>query len=335
MEDRRINILMATYNGERFIEQQLQSIIGQTYKNWRLFIRDDASTDETLNIIRNYQIKDERIQLITDNLGNLGSCQNFSLLMNSIKNSSGYIMFTDQDDVWLPDKISDTLNEMTFIEDKYGKKYPLLVYTNFSYVDEELKLISSKKNFSATKIKNLRFTNILAQSPIYGCTVMLNKKLADVIKYIPSTAENHDYWIALVASAFGKISYLNKKTILYRQHGKNISGHHDNNSFWKRVDRILVNKKNFEDAQSKMQMALDFANIYCGSLSSSHKKAIEDFINFYKTKAILLLWKNIRNGVRRQTITQTVLFYISVLLLKTKEEFNENCREEKIIIEKF
>jgi rhamnosyltransferase len=310
-----INILMATYNGERFLEQQLQSIINQTYKNWELLIRDDSSNDETLKVINQHEVKDERIHLIKDDLGNLGSCVNFSVLMNRVKSSGEYIMFSDQDDVWLSDKIEDTLAEMLASENKYGKNSPLLVYTNFSYVDEELNVISSKKNFSATKIKNLKFANLLAQNPAYGCTMMINKKLLDLVNDIPSSAENHDYWIALVASAFGKIIYVNKKTVLYRQHGKNISGHHDNNRLSKRMNRIL-NKKNLIDVQSKIRMAIDFKNLYSETLNNSQKKIIDDFINLSTRINFLLLWKNLKNGVRRQTVAQTLLFYISVLLLK-------------------
>jgi rhamnosyltransferase len=316
MEERSVIVLLAAYNGEKFIAEQIESIIQQTYKNWQLFIRDDLSSDDTLSIILKYQKADSRIQVIKDGLGNLKSCKNFSVLMNNVKGSDGYFMFADQDDVWLPNKIEDTLKEMTVLENKYGKEYPLLAYTNFTYVDEQLKVIRSKKNFKANRIKDLSFTNILAQNPIYGCTMMFNKKLLEEVEYIPLSAENHDYWMALFASAFGKISYVDKKTILYRQHGKNISGHHDNNKFSKRVNRILVNKKNFEDVLSKIRMAVDFKTLYSNRLSDSQKNIIDDFINLSRSKNIMLLWKNLKNGVRRQTATQTLLFYFSILFLK-------------------
>lgn len=110
MED-TVAILMATYNGDKYIEEQIQSIINQTYKNWQLFIRDDGSSDETLKIIKNFTNIDHRIHKITDNLGNLGPCLNFNELIKTHLEYK-YIMFADQDDVWLENKIMISVNKI-------------------------------------------------------------------------------------------------------------------------------------------------------------------------------------------------------------------------------
>jgi hypothetical protein len=183
--------------------------------------------------------------LVKDDLGNLGSCQNFSVLMNRIKDKNQYIMFCDQDDVWMPSKINDTLNEMMKLEQEYDNNTPLLVHTNFLYVDSSLKPIESKKRFQPTKIETPTLSNVLCQNSVYGCTMMINQKLAHVTGTIPIEAENHDYWIVLAASAFGKIFYLNKRTVLYRQHGGNLSTQFDFNSFSKRFKRVVIDKKKF------------------------------------------------------------------------------------------
>ena len=103
IENKKIDILMATYNGEKYLVEQLDSIINQTYRNWNLLIRDDNSTDKTLEIIQNYHKKDKRIKILKDNKGNLGIVRNFEELLKS--SESEFIMFSDQDDIWVENKL--------------------------------------------------------------------------------------------------------------------------------------------------------------------------------------------------------------------------------------
>ncbi len=310
-------ILLSTYNGEKYIKQQIDSIVEQTYTHWNLFIRDDGSADNTLNIIKAYNLKDKRITIVSDEKGNVGAAQSFSILLSQVKNYA-YVMFADQDDVWIPGKIQITLQALLNAEEQFSSLTPLLIHTNFIYVSEVLQPIKSKRNYSATKIKNLNFNHLLAQNPAYGCTMMLNNALLQLVKNIPSAAENHDYWVAVVASAFGKIIYLENKTVLYRQHTHNISGNHDNNSLKKRFQRIFLQRKNFKDVQSKIKMAIAFKEQFFFKLSQHQKKILNDFIDLSATKRLGFIQKNISNGVRRQTLMQTVLFYISVFFLKNQ-----------------
>lgn len=314
-----ICILLASFNGEKYISTQIDSLLAQTYSDWKLFIRDDGSTDQTVSIINEYARKDERISIVEDNRKNLGSCQNFATLFNLTRDHFQYIMFCDQDDYWLPFKIEETLLHMQHLEGQREKGAPLLVYTNFKYADENLKEIESRKNFQSTKVSKLSFAHLLAQNPAYGCTMMLNKQLAVIAEVIPPQAENHDYWIALVAGALGEMSYLNKQTILYRQHSHNISTNFDSSSLKKRLKRIVLQRKNFEDAHSKIQMALAFKAAYYSWLKDKQKVILDEYISFATGKKIRLLFKNIKNGVRRQTLSQTFLFYLSMLLLKNRK----------------
>ena len=312
----QISILLACYNGEKFMSDQLESLFAQTYTNWRVFIRDDGSTDQTVSIINKYAEQDKRITIVETNSRNLGSCQNFATLFNLVRNNFEYIMFCDQDDYWLPFKIEDTLRHMQHFEAQHEKELPLLVYTNFKYTYSNLKEIKSKKNFQATKASKVNFAHLLAQNPVYGCTMMLNRQLAAMVDAIPPQAENHDYWVALVASALGKIAYLKKQTILYRQHSNNISTSYDSDSLIKRFKRIFLQRKNLKDARLKIQMAITFKKIYFTLLPDRGKKILDEYLDFGTRKKLLLLFKNLQNGVRRQTISQTFLFYLSILLLK-------------------
>jgi glycosyltransferase involved in cell wall biosynthesis len=321
--DTEIGILLASYNGERFISDQLNSLLAQTYIHWQLFIRDDGSTDKTVSIINKYIEKDKRIHLLTDNQNNLGSCENFATLLNITRGQFQYIMFCDQDDFWLPAKIEETILYMKQVEEQQEKENAVLVYTNFSYADIHLKTIPSRINFQTTKLSNLSFAHLLAQNPAYGCTMMLNRQLADLVKHIPVQAENHDYWTALVASALGKIVYLNKPTVLYRQHDNNISTNYNSNSLEKRLRRIVLQRKNFEDVRRKAAMALAFKDAYYDFLSKSYKQILNEYISLFEHKSLRLLVKNIRNGVRRQTLLQTILFYASILLLRKGKKVYE------------
>lgn len=317
--DKTIAILLAAYNGEKYMSDQIESLFAQTYTNWRVFIRDDGSTDQTVSIINKYAEKDKRITIVEENNSrNLGSCQNFATLFYLVRNYFKYIMFCDQDDYWLPFKIEDTLQHMQHFEAQHEKELPLLVYTNFKYTYSNLEEIKSKKNFQATKVSKLDFPHLLAQNPVYGCTIMLNRQLAAMVDVIPPQAENHDYWVALVASALGEIAYLNKQTILYRQHTNNISTNFDSSSLKKRLKRIVLQRKNFEDVRSKVEMALTFKAIYYSRLKDRQKVILDEFINFATKRKIRFMFKNIQNGVRRQTKRQTFLFYLSMIVLKKR-----------------
>jgi glycosyltransferase involved in cell wall biosynthesis len=220
-----IAIIMTTYNGAPYLPQQLSSILEQTYKEWRLFIRDDYSTDNTITIIEEYANRYlEKIKVIEGEKQNVGIPQSFLLLLNEVE--SDYIMFCDQDDVWLPDKIKNTFNKMREIEDRYGENTPALIHTDLAVVAEDLRALSDSlwdyQHLNPEKGKTLN--RLLVQNVITGCTVMINKPLKNRIHLFPEQAIMHDWWAALVAAAFGKIDYVPMATILYRQHDESFVG---------------------------------------------------------------------------------------------------------------
>jgi len=220
-----IAIIMTAYNGADYLPQQLSSILEQTYRDWRLFIRDDNSSDNTLNIIEEYANRHtEKIKMIEGERRNVGIPQSFLLLLNNVQ--SDYIMFCDQDDVWLPDKIQNTFNKMREIEDRYGENTPALIHTDLAVVAEDLRVLSDSfwdyQHLNPEKGKTLN--RLLVQNVITGCTVMINKALKSKIHFFPEQAIMHDWWTALVAAAFGKIDYVPMPTILYRQHDESFVG---------------------------------------------------------------------------------------------------------------
>ncbi len=219
-----VDILLATYNGEVHLEEQIESLISQDFHGWRLLVRDDGSRDGTLDILSFYAQKyGEKITIVSNGGGNLGPAANFSELM--VHSDADYVMWCDQDDLWMPEKIRATLEKMRAMEDEFGNDTPLLVHTNFKVADGGLTVLAeSGWQYQKTDPQNDSFARLLVQNVVTGCTAMLNKALCDLVRPIPRGALMHDHWVALTAAAFGEIGYLSEPTLLYRQHGCNQVG---------------------------------------------------------------------------------------------------------------
>jgi glycosyltransferase involved in cell wall biosynthesis len=220
-----ISIIMAAHNGGQYLSEQIKSILGQSCKEWQLIIRDDGSCDSTPEVIHEYsQRYPENIRSVTDSDGKLGVSGNFFHLLRHA--DTEYIMFCDQDDIWLPDKIEITLNYMKACESAMGKHLPLLIHTDLKVVDQDARIISdSFWNYQhLAPQQGMQLNRLLVQNVVTGCTVMINRALKNKIQYMPKQALMHDWWIALAAAALGRIDYVPAATVLYRQHNKNNIG---------------------------------------------------------------------------------------------------------------
>lgn len=221
-----IDILLATYNGGKHLREQLNSIITQNYCDWRLLIRDDCSCDETPAIINEYRTKyPDKIILLNNNGSNVGVVRNFSSLLDNA--TADYVMFCDQDDVWLPHKIAVTFDKMLALEKSAGCKVPLLVFTDLTVVNEDGRSVLADSVWEYQQLEPGNVSNLnrlLLQNIPTGCTVMINRALREKATPIPADAAMHDWWLTLVASVFGKSGYVSEATALYRQHGMNVCG---------------------------------------------------------------------------------------------------------------
>lgn len=216
----KIDILMATYNGEKYIREQIDSILSQTYSNFNLIISDDASSDNILNILDEYENKDERVKVFKQNQ-NVGVISNFEFLLNKVENE--FFMFADQDDIWEEDKIEKSINELK-------NEDVDLVYTDLKVVDENLNEISNSywkvKNFEKKVYKYNNFESLYLNNYITGCTILCKSKWIKEILPLPKSTKYviHDYWLSLIVSMNGKIKYIAEPTIKYRQHKQNSIG---------------------------------------------------------------------------------------------------------------
>jgi len=216
----QIDILLATYNGEKYLKEQIDSILSQTYSNFRLIISDDCSNDRTREILKEYEEKDNRITVYYQEK-NLGYVKNFEFLLTKVENE--IYALSDQDDVWLPEKIEKYIENM-------NKEKSDLVFGDLEVVDENLKTINKSFNDYmkiTRKIKKCNdYNRLYLYNCVTGCTIVTKKEFLDKILPLPKNTKHvlHDYWIALITSIYGKISYMEETYIKYRQHGKNQVG---------------------------------------------------------------------------------------------------------------
>ncbi|MGT2949756.1 alpha-L-Rha alpha-1,3-L-rhamnosyltransferase [Streptococcus cuniculi] len=216
----KVHILLSTYNGERFLAEQIDSIRKQTFQDWTLLIRDDGSSDGTRQIIRDYCLKDERIFFINpDDRINLGVIGSFHTLLQH--EAADYYFFSDQDDVWLEQKL-----ELQLAAAKaYPADKPLLVYTDLKVVGQDLSIMHESMIQTQSDHANTQLVQELTENTVTGGVAMINHSLAELWTGREEyDLLMHDWYLALVASALGNLVYIDEPTELYRQHEANVLG---------------------------------------------------------------------------------------------------------------
>ncbi|WP_291752451.1 glycosyltransferase family 2 protein [Cellulomonas sp. 73-92] len=219
-----IEILMAAYQGGAYIDAQIESVLAQTCHDWVLRIRDDNSADDTYAVAQRRAADHPHRIVVNQRPSNSGSAsQNFLEML--VGSTGRYVMLADDDDVWREDKVALTLAEMQRIEASVGAGVPVLVHTDAAVVDQSLRITSpSMAHVQKLPVHETRLARLLVQNSVTGCTVMINRALADLVREPFDGVAMHDWWLALIAAAFGRIGYVEAPTLLYRQHGGNAVG---------------------------------------------------------------------------------------------------------------
>lgn len=308
----KVNILMSTYNGEQFLAEQIRSIQEQTYTDWQLLIRDDGSSDATPSIIAEYVAKDSRIRWINEGKQtNLGVIKSFHTLLND--ELADVYFFSDQDDVWLPDKIEQTLKEAQ----KYPTDEPLMIYMDLKVVDQNLNVLSDSMIRSQSHHANTELVQELTENTVTGGVAMINHSLALLWQQTEDILM-HDWYLALLATAFGRLVYIDKAGELYRQHGNNVLGAR---TLSKRVKKWLRPGLLFElywnlikNSQKQAAFLLDMP------LSSANRKLIEAYVTmmdkgFHERRRVLKQY-----GFKKNKAFHTFVF---TTLILTKFAYKE------------
>lgn len=255
--NKTIAILLATYNSEKYIKEQLDSLLGQTYHSISITVSDDTSTDKTVAIINEYMENHKNITLIKSDAPLKSPQANFWFLLKNAPEAD-YYMFCDHDDFWLKEKVEKTLNKMFEIDDGC----PSLVHSDLFVTDGDLNIISNSMFDSQGLNKNPSLKNSLIQSSVTGCTMMINSALRELALKKQDTTGiiMHDWFLTTLCLAFGKIGFVDEPLILYRQHGNNQVGAKNTRSidyiFKKAVD-FKKNKQRIKDTYLQAKAIVD------------------------------------------------------------------------------
>lgn len=218
IDDIPVDIVMGTYNGAEFLREQIDSLRAQTHRRWRLLVRDDGSSDNTVDLLKAASDEDARIHVISDGLGNLGFNRNFTHLLGV--SSAPYVMFCDQDDVWLPRKAELTLREMILAEER-NPSQPALIHCDARVVDERLTLLHDR--FIGARGRRAGLSAILFSNCVQGAASMINSSLRERVLRLPPLLP-YDFHCGLIAQALGQRRFIDQPLMLYRQHSRNAIG---------------------------------------------------------------------------------------------------------------
>ena len=272
----RIMVLLATYNGSKYVGQMIDSVLAQDYGDFHVILSDDGSKDDTARILEEYACAHPgKITHYRSGM-RFGSAQDHFMHLLQQFHDAPYIMFCDQDDYWHPDKMRKTLSKMQEIE---KCDLPAMVHTDLQVVDGELALMDpSFMHFSKLQGDRLALNQLLVQNVVTGCTMMLNRALAELAcSHLPKDKIlMHDWWLALIAAAMGSAGYLNEATIDYRQHGNNVVGAKNTRS----AAYILKKIKN-DGVQTAMRQtyaqAQVFEDCFGAMLDSDARKTVQTY----------------------------------------------------------
>lgn len=228
----KIAIVLSVYNGEKYLAEQIDSLLSQSYSNTVIVIRDDGSVDRSFAIAQEYATEHPgRFHVLELDAENKGASGGFAYLVEYVianKQVLGlekaYLMFCDQDDVWFANKVEVQINAM-LVAELANIDSPILIHSDLEVVSSEKKLIAeSFITFQGLEIHRNKFPNLVISNLITGCTALLNEALALRAMPISDKAIMHDWWLGIVAAAFGKIIFLDMPLIHYRQHENNTIG---------------------------------------------------------------------------------------------------------------
>lgn len=296
-----VQVLLSSYNGEKYIREQIDSILGQKNVKVRLLVRDDGSVDGTRGILAEYEKSYENITVLYGE--NVGVIKSFFALIEAADEHYSYFAFSDQDDVWLPDKLARAVH---MLEEKETTDCPLTYCSAKQLVDADLRPLKQAIRYSSVKAE---FGNALVENMCTGCTCVINREMIMLVKgKTPKFTVMHDFWIYLVATCFGKAVYDKASRILYRQHGGNELG--AASSLFENYRRRV---KYYRKHRGQLtRQAEEFLKIYGNEMPKEKRKLAEDLVRSKTDKRIRKKLLKARK-VFRQRKSDDVIFRILLL----------------------
>lgn len=220
-------ILLATYNGDQYLPEQLASVERQTYPYWRMLISDDGSTDTTPELVEDFRARHADRVTILKGAGPHSAKGNFFKLLREAP-PAHFIAFCDQDDVWMETKLDELVEACIRLEEQHSPGVPCAVFSDLRVVDEELRL-QAASFFSQTNVRpdRISFGSLLVENAIPGCAMLVNQALVSEFQRFRGDLEDarmHDWWLSLLAAGLGALVFVPGQLVLYRQHSRNAAG---------------------------------------------------------------------------------------------------------------
>ena len=309
-----ITVLLAAYNGVSYIEEQIRSILGQTLPPDQLLISDDGSTDGTVELLERLQAEYPSVLRLVahkregdyqDRWDQVPApAMNFFWLLSQVSTKPGeYILLSDQDDVWLPEKIAHSVEAVKLAEAQ-SPNVPIALFGDARVVDDSLQqLHPSFQQMSGYHTDALDVAHLLMENKLIGCTMLFNRALRDKLTdTVPDGLRMHDWWIALIASAFGRIIYLDEPLLLYRQHTGNVVGGSSRSHYiTNRVKHLTAQRQVLYDTCKQAEV---FLTIYNDQLTETQKRLVSLFAglpsaNWFTRRYLILRYHFLKSGLLR------------------------------------
>ena len=286
-------VILCTYNGEKYLEKQIKSIMEQDREDFCLLYSDDGSTDSTKAILQSLQEKyGRRMRAFPRPMHSGSPAKHFLSILSALAKGEvetdnlEYIFLADQDDEWFPDKLSKTISVIKEEERKFGESLPILCHTDCSLVNSRGELLAkSYRSYQKLPGASYRFSRLLLQNHVTGASVGINKALLQYCKEIPEQVKMHDHWLALLANCFGEIQYLPYASYAYRQHEENVLGAKKASVLKECEERLAASKeKDKEDAIHSSYRALfsqgrELKRLFGEKIPKEKKRVLEAFLS--------------------------------------------------------
>ncbi|POZ19605.1 glycosyltransferase family 2 protein [Lelliottia aquatilis] len=308
-----VDVIVATYNGEKYIKEQLTSILNQSYKDIQVLVRDDGSTDNTKKIILELQKTDSRLKFIEDELCPNGVGENFKRLFK--KCTSEFVFIADQDDVWDVNKIEVLL---TFAKKHFSEDLPCIAYAPGQVVDQNLKSSQNRLTNDSIKIRSLE-DMILMNGGIQGCAMVVNRILYETALRNEFFWYMHDQVLSLYAVCFGKIFFYDKPLFKYRQHQSNVLGF-NSNTFISRIKKYFsFNRNSFLVNQYSDELFKNFWLCEKSALSYGCKKIFTSYFSSVQNKSKFFFFViNYNVCIRKRISTSVIKMLLTKYIIEQK-----------------
>ncbi|MCT1403444.1 glycosyltransferase family 2 protein [Paenibacillus sp. p3-SID867] len=305
---KKVQVLLSAYNGEQYISEQIQSILNQTHAAVSILIRDDGSTDKTIQLLDQWvTTHPDKIKLIKGT--NVGVVSSFFELLRAADAEADYYCFCDQDDVWLDHKVEHAI---TRLDSSIYTEVPAMVFTSTYLTDDEL---NQKGTWPKPPAQEPSFFNALYENIAIGATITMNRSARNLFMNSKSVDSQrvlmHDWWFYLLVSAFGTVIYDNSPSMLYRQHSNNVVG--GSNSIVGKLKSKWASFKRHTGKDLLHKQASEFDRIYGSRLTGEQKEQLDLFLAT-RTRFMDRLHYARKSKLYRQSKSESLLFKFFILI---------------------